>query len=410
MAQAANVYKISQGSVPIYIDTIAKLIPYNHINLKSQISGTVEYISDDFETGAIIKKGTVLVRLEKHDYQNEVKRLEANLAKAEANYKLELGQQEIAQTELKKFEKLKSNNPTSNALHTDLTLRKPQLEQVLSDVVIAQANLDDAKNKLAETEIKAPYDAMILNRSISLGQHVSANEALAELVSVDKYLAEVAIPVDALYNNKLLNNTNKDIPIKLLTNYKEVWSGSLVQIVSALTTDSRMGKLIISVDDPLSLEEENTKVPLLLGDQINVFILAGNYDDVIALPRNAVYNNENIWIVDAQNILHYKEIEVIWSDGDHIYIKDSGLEEVSLVLESGINNQVRPKIINSSDFDQAEKTPIQTARQVRSENANTLDKKNDINNKQIQPPKEMPTQYKEKDANVSRPRMPSNGM
>ncbi len=357
--------------MPIYIDTIATLNPYHHINLKSKVSGTVEYMSANFETGAIVKKGTVLIRLDKKDYVNEVKRLEANLIKAEANYKLELGQQEIVQTELKQLEQLKSSSNLKNTLHTDLTLRKPQLEQVLSDVIIAQANLDDAKNKLNDTEITAPFDAMILSRSISYGQNISANEALAELVSIEKYLAEVSIPVDTLYNNKLLDKAHNDIPIKILTNYKEIWGGTLLQIVSALTTESRMGKLIISVDDPLSLKEDNTRVPLLLGDQVHVYILAGTYDDVLALPRNAVYNNENIWVLDDKNTLHYKKVEVVWSDGNYIYIKNTGLEEAKYVLESGINNPVenllvKPTVINSETLEvDDEPTQKQTARQPR---------------------------------------------
>ncbi len=353
MAPAASVYQVKTGSVPIYIDTIATLIPYQSISLQSEVSGTAESLSEDFEAGAIIKKGDILVSLEKRDYQNEVRKLEATLAKVKADYSLELGHQKIVQEELKELKKM-SNTVVSNKLHTELTLRKPQLDQVLADLAIAEANLLDAQYDLEETEIKAPFDALVLSRAVSVGQHISTGGELAELVSIEKYLADVAIPVDALYNNQLLSYKSKDIPIEITTNFGEKWQGKLEQVVSALTTESRMGKIIISIEDPLATAENNKRVPLLLGDQINVRILAGTYNDVVQLPRQSVYNNENIWLITEDNKLKYQKVEIVWSDGNNVYIRESALKNNSLVLHSDINNPVenlvvKPTIINLSE-------------------------------------------------------------
>ncbi len=359
MAPSASVFRVETGSIPIYIETVATLIPFQSITLKSKVAGTVEYLSDEFETGAIITKNTTLLSLQKRDYENAVRKLEATLAKTKADYDVELGYQKIVQEELKQLEGIMATSAARDELHTELTLRKPQLNQVLSDLAIAEANLLDAKYDLEETEIKAPFDALILTRAVSIGQHISANETLAELVSVSKYLADVAIPIDALYNNDLLTYKNKEVPIEVITNYGEKWEGKLEQIVSALTTDSRMGKVIVSVEDPLALLENNNKVPLLLGDQVNIRILAGSYDDVIKLPRSAVFNNENIWLVNSENILKYKKIDIVWSDGDNVYVKGSQLPNNSLVLHSGINNPVenlaiKPTIINLTEEEKAE--------------------------------------------------------
>ncbi len=356
IAQAANVYRVSVGSVPVYIETVATLIPFQSIILKSKVGGTIESLSQDFETGAIIDKGSTLLTVEKRDYENAVKKLEATLEKAKADYQVELGYQTIVQEELKQLEGIRADQAAAQQLHTDLTLRKPQLNQVLADLSIAEANLQDAIYDLEQTEIKSPFDAFILTRSVSVGQHISANETLAELVSVDKYLADVAIPIDTLYNNNLLSYKNKEVPIEIATNYGETWEGKLEQIVSALTTDSRMGKIIVSVDDPLALEKNSSKVPLLLGDQVNVRILAGTYSDVIKLPRSCVFNSTTIWVIDNENLLKQKKIDIIWADGDNVYIKSSELPNNSLVLYSGINNPVenlliKPTIANLSDVE-----------------------------------------------------------
>ncbi len=367
MAPAATVYQVKKGSVPIYIDTIATLVPYQSIALKSKVSGTVESLAKNFEAGAIVKKKAVLLSLEKRNFENEVRKLKASLAKVKADHTLELGHQLIVQEELKQLEGMMADDILSSSLHTELTLRRPQLEQVLSDLSIAEVNLLNAQYDLEETEVKAPFDALILSRTASVGQHISASETLAELVSVEKYLADVAIPVDTLYNNQLLTHKSTDIPIEVITNFNEKWEGKLEHIVSALTTESRMGKMIISIEDPLALQDNNTKVPLLLGDQVNVRILAGTYDDVIQLPRSAVFNNENIWLLNKENHLKYQKIEIVWSDGNNVFVKENVLKDNDLVLHSGISNPVedlliKPTIINISEEEKVKQEEMQKKR------------------------------------------------
>ncbi len=75
MPPAAGVYQVETGSIPIYIETVATLISFQNITLKSKVSGEIEYLSEEFEIGSIVKKGTVLLTVEKRDYENEVKKL-----------------------------------------------------------------------------------------------------------------------------------------------------------------------------------------------------------------------------------------------------------------------------------------------------------------------------------------------
>ncbi len=145
-----------------------------------------------------------------------------------------------------------------------------------------------------------------------------------------------------------------------------------------------MGKVIISIQDPLALSEDSIKVPLLLGDQVDVSILSGTYHDIIKLPRAAVFNNQNIWLVTDDNKLQYKAVNIVWSDGNFIYIKADEITNKSLVLNTGINNPVenlvvRPTILNLSEEEikaqeelqkekQGSKNPTNAAPRMENEN------------------------------------------
>ncbi len=339
-------FAISKGTIPITIETVATLIPSQQVSLKSKIVGTVESLSPDFEPGAVVKKDTLLVSLEKRDYVNELTKNEADLAKAKASYQLEQGQQTIARTELEKLKSFIQSSENQTKIQQSLTLRKPQLEQAKADIAIAQANVDTAKLNVERTEIKTPFDALIIERNVSTGQNISTSEIIAELIAIDEYWADVAIPVDTLYNNELLSGPPKDIPIKVFSNFGEEWNGEVIQIVGALSNASRMGKMLVRIKDPLALDENNTRTPLLMGDQVNISIEAGVYDNVLALPRSAVVNNTTLWLVDQENKLKAIEVDIVWRDGTTAYIKDPGLAEGSLVFVSGLSSPVENIIVN----------------------------------------------------------------
>ncbi len=351
-------FAISKGTIPITVETVGTLIASQQVSLKSQIIGTVETISPEFEPGAIVKKGTVLVTLEKRDYENALKKSQANLAKAKANYQLEQGQQAIARTELEQLKSFIQSSANQSKIQQSLTLRKPQLEQAKADMAIAQADVDSAKLNFERTEIKAPFDALIVERNVSTGQNISTSEIIAELVAIDEYWADVAIPVDTLYNNELLAGPVKEIPVKVFSNFGEEWNGEVIQIVGALSSASRMGKMLVRINDPIALEEGNNRTPLLMGDQVNISIEAGVYDDVLSLPRGAVLNNTTLWIVDAQNKLKPIEVTMIWRDGSVAYIKDPGLADGTLIYVSGLSTPVEDILIKPVVSNQeAEESP-----------------------------------------------------
>lgn len=338
---------VERGAVPVHINTVGTIIASQEVSLKSKVSGTIETISPAFQPGAIVKKGDILVTLEKTDYTNALHTSEANYKKAKASYEVELGQQSIAKTELEQIKSIAPNSISTSNIQTSLTLRKPQLAQADADVAIAQVSLDNAKLDLERTEIKAPYDALVISRSVSIGQHITTSDVLAELVAIDEYWVEVPIAIDILYNNNLLSHSLDEIPVDVITLHNEAWDTKVIQVVGAITTGSRMGKVLLSIDDPLALSEANSRVPLIVGDQVKVQIEAGVYEDVVALPRSALQYNEYLWTIE-NSALKSKVVDVVWRDGNIIYVKGSDLPKGTLVLTSGLSNPVEGMIVKPS--------------------------------------------------------------
>lgn len=299
------------------------------IELKAQVSGEVAWVSSKFVQGGILKKGETLVRLVSSDYQFALDKAQSSLDKALADLDIEKGQQEIAREELKLIAQVSPEEVTDTAL----ALRKPQLEQAKAAVASAKSDLGTAKLNLERTRIKVPFDALVLEKNVDLGSTVSVQGILATLVDVSRYLVEAQVPLDRLDLLAVSEVSGSKAVVRSLFSGHE-WAGQVVRTTGKVTGQSRMAGVLIRVFDPLGLKRGKDRFPLLLDDHVEAVITGRQLEDVYALPRSVVRENNTIWIYDNGR-LDIRQAHPVWKEKDRIFVK-SGLNSGDRVITSDI--------------------------------------------------------------------------
>lgn len=87
------------GDYPVHVKATATVEPSQQITLKSEVSGRVDWQNPNFDTGFKINAGTTLIKVDQTDYLLELRKAEAELAKAEGDLELEMGRQDLAKEE-----------------------------------------------------------------------------------------------------------------------------------------------------------------------------------------------------------------------------------------------------------------------------------------------------------------------
>jgi membrane fusion protein, multidrug efflux system len=129
----------------------------SHVHvISSRINGTITEVP--IKDNQVVKKGDVLVRLDKRDYEIQQKIAEARDAKAQFNFK-KWGNQEN--------------------LHPNELLQK-NMDQ--ADAAAFEAAHKQAVLNLLYTDIVAPEDGKVGNRAVETGQQVQSGQALMALV------------------------------------------------------------------------------------------------------------------------------------------------------------------------------------------------------------------------------------
>lgn len=327
---AVNVLEVSVGEAPVQIRALGTIRPYQETNINARVSSQVVFLSENSDIGAIVKKDEVLVKLDADTYVNTLRLKKSDLAKAKAAYELEMGQQSVAKAEAEQLKQL-SSSFIGEVIISDLALRAPQLAQAKADVEAAEAAVKMAQLDVDYTTIKAPYNSMVTERNVSVGSLTNTQDNLMTLVGIDEYRIEAAVAIDKLTSLNLKKNANSKVQITTSTGV--VREGRIIRHVASLDSATRMGRILISIPDPLGIK--NNAPALILGDHAEVVFKAGTLENSVIVPRRALQPNDSVFVAmpvtqnkddgsdedGVQYVLDIREVDIAWKDLDNVYIQ-----------------------------------------------------------------------------------------
>jgi len=165
----------------------AKLTWYDRTELSTPVSGVVQSVK--VEPGQTVRKGALLLTLEPDLFR-------ANLAEAKAEAARASDELADAKKDLARANELYVRTVTST---TELDASKLRHDKAVASLNAARARMDKARRLLAESAIRAPFDAIILDRQANPGMAVSAQYQPPPLITVaraDRILARAALNAD----------------------------------------------------------------------------------------------------------------------------------------------------------------------------------------------------------------------
>jgi RND family efflux transporter MFP subunit len=311
------------------------------------VSGTIIAVSPEFEPGGRFKVGEELVQIDPVDYELVVAAREADRAQAQRAYKEELGYQEVARHEWE----LVDNREAASELEQELTLRKPQLASAEASLKAAEASLRKAQLDLQRTAVTAPFDAVILEQRVDLGSQVSAQTVLADLACTDAYWVEVTLPVDLLQWVERARRETAALPVEVYPSGGTVdgagWTGTVIRRRADLEPNGRLARIIVAVENPL---EQVAELPLMLGSYVQVRVQGPMVKDVFSLPRCAVHNGNEVWIMNKEHRLDIRTVDILWRDRQRVLVRE-GLAAGELLVITDLAAPVPGMKLMSDDVD-----------------------------------------------------------
>ena len=316
-----RVIEVKVRDFPVKVRTQGIVRAHQESTLSAQVSGLIAQINPVFEVGAYFAKGDVLVELEVNDYRIALAVAEARLLGAKAALQL-------ATLDHERNLKLLQDKLISDAVADQTSAVR---SQAAADVDSAVAQVERAKRDLDRTKIPAPFDGRVRHRAVGLGQSVGPGTALGGVFAID--FAEVRLPIAGrelqfLKLPEKLDDPPVDVELRDAVGGASgtVWKAKIVRTDGALDDNSLELFAIARVDDPFGLKSGHP--PLRIGQPVTAFIAGQVLTNVVALPRMAVRQLDQVILIDKQDLtLTPKTILPIWADEEHVVVRDPAIHE-----------------------------------------------------------------------------------
>ena len=293
--------------------------PLIEIDLAPEVEGKVVFLSPSMINGGAFKKGETLLRIEPEDYRLEVTLQESKVKNAQSL--LRLAEEETAAAR-EEWQQLYVDDDNKGKEPPALVLKHPQLAAAKAKLAADKARLRNALLSLERTEIKAPFSGRVEVEDVGLGQYVRIGEELATLFSTD--VAEIVVPLEdeTLFWFHVPGFTPGDgpgAPVTIrarLAGRECTWEGRVVRAEGKMDERTRMVRVVVRVNKPYA-----ARPPLAVGLFVRVEIKGRQIPDLAVIPRSALHQGGIVWVVDADDRLHYRKVQVARIDGEQVQIQ-----------------------------------------------------------------------------------------
>jgi RND family efflux transporter MFP subunit len=278
--------------------------PRTKTTLSAEVSGSIVDISPKFIAGGVFQAGEVLLRIDPTNYTVAVTKSEALVNQR--------------QIEFDGAEKLRSQGYRAES----------ELASAATALASAQAELVGAQRNLERTSIRLPYEGMVLSKDADLGQFVNPGTQIGVTFATD--FAEIRLPltdqdlafIEIPGTAEITETGGANGPLVKLSSIQKgrhtEWDAQIVRSEGVVDERSRVTYTVARVVDPYRLHNSGTSLPI--GTFVAATISASNTVEVIRVPRTAIRGSDQLLIVDPDNKIEIRSVEILRADTQFAYI------------------------------------------------------------------------------------------
>ncbi|WED24399.1 efflux RND transporter periplasmic adaptor subunit [Vibrio sp. JC009] len=270
------------------------------VQIKAPAGSKLVWLNPQSEPGTLFRKGDVLAKLDTTHLKSQQAQAYSAVKQAELNLERELHEQTVA------LKMLSQKNSSAYAR------REPQIASAKAQLQQARETYKSASQHMKDAIIVAPFDAVVLARTVGPGQQVEPGENMFKLASSTSL--DVHMPVSEQEwadINAALNSPRIQVTDKLGKKY----AASVRYISPQANNTSRQRQIVLAVNDPFQ-----TSPHLLPNQQVTVEIGLSPYNQVSRIPQSALTRDGQVWTLDRKDKLCLENIRLIKENRDHAYV------------------------------------------------------------------------------------------
>jgi len=308
---------VQKGNLEEVLNLNGKVKSENDVDLGFEIGGKITALTH--KVGDYVNKDEVLARADNESLTDGYKEETALLKSAEANLGYYQGLLGAAKNKLTSLKKTSASSSDKDAQRNQIDASEAQVEAQKANIEAAEASVQGAEAQIEKTVIRAPFSGVLAKQDVEIGEIASSDSPIITLINKDIFEVEVFASEIDMKNIKIGDKAK----ITLDNNTGETYSAHVTAIDQAATMQNNVSAYKITLDFDEKLEN------ITSGSDANVKIIADNKADVITIPKDAIYteNNKSFVYASKNGIREKQAVSTgIYGNNDMVEIT-AGLQE-----------------------------------------------------------------------------------
>ena len=327
MAPQVTVAPVIQRSVPLYLDFVGNLKATEEVEIRARVEGYL--VKRAFLDGADVKKGDLLFVIDPQEYEAELKRAQAQLARDQASLT-------YARSQVRRYTPLTEQDlAAKDTLDNFRTLAKERQAAVKA----GEAAVRLARLNLGYCTIRAPLSGRIGRRLVDVGNLVGAGE--------ETLLATIT-QMDPIY--VYFNPSERQLP-RIIKHHQQ---GKLK--VTLMPPEGKVyphpGKLDF-IDNRVNMATgtitmraviPNPEKRLIPGQYANVRLLLSENPEALLVPQKAVGTDQAgsyVFVIGPDHIAEQRYVQTSLQQYEGQLLVEKGLKKGEQVVVQGMQ-RIRP--------------------------------------------------------------------
>lgn len=284
----------------------------------SQTNGSVQDVN--FETGQKVKKGEILVKVDKELLDAQIRSKKANLEAAKLNL-------ENSKKDYQRYKELLKQKAISQKIYDDSYFK---YQIAISNLNAVKATLEELEVTKTKKLIKAPFDGVVVEKSIEKGEWVSSGKVIATIVNTQDIQMVFNLPASYVYK------LNKDETYKIDLKGMQIDTKLFAAIPKG---DKRTRTFPVKFKAKL----QNNQF-LFDGMEVTVNLPRDKKQEALTVPRDAVIKRfgQNVVFIDSDGTAAMIPVKIVGYTKEKTAIQAQGLVEGADVVVKG-NERIFPK-------------------------------------------------------------------
>ena len=272
-AKQAPAYRfatVTRGNLESTVSATGALSAVKTVQVGTQVSGQIAAIYADFNQK--VKKGQLLARIDPTLQQQAVQDAQAGVERVQSQYTM-------AKEE---YDREKTLFDAKVITASEFNTAQSNYEVAKANMKSAQIALDKARQNLAYTNIYAPIDGVIVERTVDVGQTVAASLSAPELFLIANDLSEMQILAKVDESDIGSIAVGQPVTFTVQAYPNRTFTGTVQQVRLQSTTQDN----VVNYTTVISVANLDGK--LLPGMTATVQFLTGSAKNVLLVPNAAI--------------------------------------------------------------------------------------------------------------------------